>query len=469
MSRLACLLAAVALSACGGKKDVRDDATTSSTAPVTPSPAVPQATAAGPAVPTFADGKKPTRTIHVSPRGDDRNDGASAKKSIASLRAAVERATPGTAIVLHEGSYDYVWLTNVRGTADAPIWIGGAPGEKRPVFDGARGGIHIARAQYLVLHDIEVTGNPTNGINIDDDGDVDDPDAARFIVIRNVYIHDIGGDGNQDCLKLSGVNDVVVVGGEFARCGGQSAGSGIDMVGCHRGVIADSTFRDLNGSGVQVKGGSEDVLIIGNRIENGGARPVNMGGSTTHKYFRPRLVKKRDSFEARRIRVIGNQIVGGVTAVAFVGCVECVVANNTIVDPESWVLRILQETTSGDGYTFLPASKGRFVNNVIYYRRGKLKTHVNVGPDTAPETFTFASNLWFAHDAPERSAPELPGKEERGVVGQDPRLAAPPRDLRVCDGASPCLGAGLADPDVAATGRFEDPLPIGAFAGPPCQ
>jgi hypothetical protein len=418
-------------------------------------------------MPTFADGKKPTREIHVDPAAKDGGDG-SAAHPFTSLRGAVDAAKPGTAVILHPGHYPYTWLENVVGSADGPIWLGGIPGEKKPLFDDKRGGLHIARARYLVLHDIEVTGNPDNGINIDDDGDEADAEAARFIIIKNLDIHHIGGNGNQDCLKLSGLSDFAVVDSSFGVCGGDGAGSGIDMVGCHRGVLANNHVYDIAHSGFQMKGGSEDLLAIGNRFDNGGLRVFNMGGSTSFPYFRPPLDKKTPAWEAHRLRVIGNQIVGGTAAISFVGCVECVAANNTIVDPEGWPVRILQETTSDEGYTFLPSSKNRFVNNLIYFRRGKLEDTSNVGPNTAPDTFVFAHNLWFAHDAPDKSTPKLPVAEDGGVIGKDPMLAAPPKDLRPCGAGSPASGAGIDDPDVLATGRFTKPLPIGALAPTDC-
>jgi hypothetical protein len=39
-----------------------------------------------------------------------------------------------------------------------------------------------------------------------------------------------------------------------------------------------------------------------------------------------------------------------------------------------------------------------------------LSTHVNVGPDTAPDTFTFTHNLWT-------SMPTLPVTEDGGIYG----------------------------------------------------
>ncbi|GAG18251.1 unnamed protein product, partial [marine sediment metagenome] len=63
---------------------------------------------------------------------------------------------------------------------------------------------------------------------------------------------------------------------------------------------------------------------------------------------------------------------------------------------------------------------------------------VNIGPDTASETFTFANNLWYAYDSPSQSEPTLPVTESNGIYGLDPIFGT---DYRV-SGASPAATAG---------------------------
>ena len=149
-----------------------------------------------------------------------------------------------------------------------------------------------------------------------------------------------------------------------------------------------------------------------------------MGGSTGFQYFRPPLSIGSPNAEARDIRLIANLIEGSDAAVAYVGCVGCVVAHNTILDPHNWILRILQETTSTPDYEFEACRDGVFVNNLVYFERGDLSTYVNIGPNTASETFTFANNLWYAWDNPAQSEPTLPVVETDGIYGLDPGLGA---------------------------------------------
>jgi hypothetical protein len=413
------------------------------------------------------EGLVPSNTVHVATTGADTPDCGAEATPCATLGGALAVTTPGTEIVVHAGNYAPDQFLEIQGAEGAPIWIGGADGEPRPIIDGGGEALHLTRPRYIILHDLEISGATSNGINIDDGGDYADPEAARFIGMRRLSIHDVGQGGNQDCLKLSGLNDFFVVDSEFSRCGGGGSGSGVDHVGCHRGTIARNSFSDISGNAVQCKGGSADLEIRHNRMIETGERAVNMGGSTGFEFFRPPLVQPGPNAEARDIRVIANEIVGGNAALAFVGCVDCLAADNTIIRPHNWILRILQETVDADGYTFTPASGGVLRNNLVVFDRADLSTYINIGGNTDPASFTFANNLWYAVDDPSQSDPaaDLPTPESAGVVGQDPLLV----DLDGADysltASSPALQAGLSPASTArdiAGACYADPPSIGA-------
>ncbi|MFP4343669.1 MAG: hypothetical protein ACLFU8_03145 [Anaerolineales bacterium] len=425
-----------------------------------------------PAVTTFEAGKEPTLEIHVATDGDDDSGDGSLGAPYRTIDRAVEEAVPGTAVRIHAGTYaEVVYVDGLAGTAEAPIWIGGAPGEARPIIEGGGEGLHLSRVRYLIVHDLEVRQTEHNGINCDDGGEYVDPEATRHVIFRDLYIHDVGGTGNQDCLKLSGVDDYYVLESEFARCGGGISGSGVDHVGCHGGLLVGNIFREMSGNAVQCKGGSEDIEIRANWIDGGGQRAVNMGGSTGFTYFRPPLSTTEPNVEARDIRVVANVIRGSVAPLAFVGCVDCLAAHNTIVDPENWLLRILQETTSTGEHTFLECQNNAVINNLFYFDRSALSTYVNIGPDTLPETFIFANNLWYAHDDPAQSEPNLPVAETDGIVGQNPQLVDPAGENYHLQTGSPATGAGQALPAVRYDFdgvRYRVVPSIGAFEnGPP--
>jgi hypothetical protein len=412
------------------------------------------------ALATFEGGRAPTRTLHVSPEGDDDGDGSTGAPFLTIERAARE-ATPGTEIVLAPGSHvPDQYLQDLAGTAEAPIWIGGSPGQALPVLEGGGEGLHLVRPRYVILHDLEVTGNSANGLNADDGGDYADSSATHHVIFRDLHIHDVGTGGNQDCLKLSGLSDFFVLDSTFERC--SAGGSAVDHVGCHAGLLARNVFTDNGSNSVQAKGGSSDIEIRWNRFTRGGERVLNLGGSTGFEFFRPPLETGAPNAEARDLRAIANLIEGGDASIAFVGCVDCVVAHNTVLDPGHWTFRILQETVSSGGYTFEPAQGGLIVNNLVQFQRAVVGVDVNVGADTLPETFTWTTNLFYAEDDPASSAPELPGTETGTIVGEDPLLDA--------EGApgpgSPARGAGTAGADTSGdlAGRcWADPPTVGAF------
>jgi hypothetical protein len=273
-------------------------------------------------------------------------------------------------------------------------------------------------------------------------------------------IHDIGTGRNQDGLKLSGVNDFFVLDCEFARV--SPGGSGIDHVGCHRGLVARCVFT-AGGNSVQCKGGSEEIEIRQSRFNNPEGRAVNIGGSTGFAYFRPPLLTNAANVEARNIRVIANRFHGAAAPINFVGATDSIAAHNTFIDPNRWIIRILQETTSKDGREFLPTGKNKFINNLIYYDTARITVPISIGANTDAASFQFANNLWYAHNQPARSRPAFPSPESAGVYGVDPKFQNT-NDSALAPG-SPAIGHGKRLPDVRADFAakcFGDPPSIGA-------
>ncbi len=418
---------------------------------------------------TFETGKTPTVEIHVAPTGDDLTGDGSAANPYKTPARALQDAAPGTAIRLHSGTYaDRINISDLHGTSENPIWIGGAPDETPPILTGATEAMHLSKVSYLILHDLEVQGTLTsqNGINADDGGEVDNPLATHHLIFRNLSIHHIGGTGNQDCLKLSGVNEYFVLNSSFGFCGGGISGSGIDHVGCHQGLIVGNTIHDTAGSGIQVKGGSEDIEIRANHFIDAGERSVNIGGSTGFAYFRPPLSTTDPNFESKNIRVIANLFEGSVAPLAFVGTVESLALNNTIINPDNWLIRILQETTTSGDIEFLPCGDNALINNLFYFDRSQLSTYLNIGPNTASDTFTFANNLWYAHDQPGNSQPNLPVTETNPIVGVDPLLFDPKGGNYHLQSASPAIGAGAEHASLTLDfdgNPYASPPTLGAF------
>ena len=112
--------------------------------------------------------------------------------------------------------------------------------------------------------------------------------------------------------------------------------------------------------------------------------------------------------------------------------------------PRRWVVRILQETTEPQ---FVPCRNGRFVNNVIAFRSEECRQVINIGPNTSPETFEFAGNVWHCIDRPAdaRRLVQLPVTEIKGDYGAAPAFQDAERgDLRLKDRAPDSPGTRVA-------------------------
>jgi hypothetical protein len=332
----------------------------------------------------------------------------------AALAQALAAAKPGTRIRLAPGKYrPGVYVADLRGAADAPIVVEAADPKDKPRFEGGPLGIHLRDCAHVTLRNLAFRGQTGNGVNVDDGGTPDTP--AHHVTLEGLDVSDVGPRGNRDAIKVSGVDDLVVRDCTITGWAGQ----GIDLVGCHRTLIERCAFRGRDGFdqgiAVQAKGGSADVTIRACEFVDVGQRGINLGGHTGAKYFRPAGA----TYEARNVTVEGCRFVGGVVPVSYVGVDGAVVRYNTIVRPEKWVARILQENT---GEPMTPSRNGRFERNLVVYRRASVATAVNVGPKTAPDTFTFRDNFWYCEDRP-ASRPDLPTREPGGVYGVDPKLA----------------------------------------------
>lgn len=329
------------------------------------------------------------------------------------LRDALRKARAGTTILVAPGEYQgYFGAANLHGTAEQPIVIAAADPARPPVLRGTSECLHLSSVSHIIVRGLVLTGARYNGLNADDGGTITSP--SHHIVLEGLTVRDIGPRGNCDGIKLSGIDDFLVRGCTVERWG--SGGSAIDMVGCHRGIIADCTFRHTSGaSGVQAKGGSCDVIVYRCRFNNAGQRGINLGGCSGVAYLRP----PSPGYEAKRIVAVGNTFIGSMAPLAFVGSEDCLASFNTIYRPTAWVLRILQENRN-EG--FAPSRNGVFSRNLVVWRYRDLREIANVGRWTAPETFRFENNWWYCEDRPAASKPTLPTADQQPVVGQDPGL-----------------------------------------------
>jgi hypothetical protein len=166
-----------------------------------------------------------------------------------------------------------------------------------PRFVGHQTGWQFSRCEGLTVRRLIFSGQRANGVNLDDGGERAQP--VKGITLEHLEIRDVGPAGNHDGIKCSGLDGLTIRNCVITGWGGQ----GIDLVGCHHSRIERCQLIGKPGftatAGIQLKGGSSDIVVEHCRFQNAGERPLNLGGSTGLEFFRPAGAK----YEARNLTV----------------------------------------------------------------------------------------------------------------------------------------------------------------------
>jgi|DewCreStandDraft_4_1066084.scaffolds.fasta_scaffold00022_96 hypothetical protein len=392
----------------------------------------------------FAISNLISKTLKVGADGDYSN-----------LSQAADFALPNDTILLQGTFSGGDYINNLQGEENKWIYIISDP-QNPARFSGGNTAFQLSDVSYLHIKGITFEAQKVNGVNIDDGGSYESP--SHHIIIENCSWLSMNATGNNDELKLSGLDDFQIVGCTFQN--GSAGGSLIDMVGCHNGIIRNNTFNNAGSNCIQAKGGTRFVTIEQNWFYNGGQRSINIGGSTGLDFFRP----KDANYEASDIFVYSNVFIGSVAPIAFVGSVNCKVINNTLINPSRWLVRILQENTNTG---FLTCGNNTFANNICYFNNSaNNELGINIGPNTSPETFFFYNNLWYNSDNQNWTGPNKNIIHLNSIINSDPLF----RDRFESDfdlqDSSPAIAKGM---DVAFPEKdykerlYKNPRSIGAY------
>lgn len=326
------------------------------------------------------------------------------------LREVFGRATPGTHIVMLPGRYEgNNYITGVHGKPGAMIYLEAKDPARPPLFSGGELSLQLIKCSYIVLDGLASKGANVNGFQAGD--------GSHHVVLRNLRVDMTGARGNGgncDGLKLPALTDFLIE--RCAVTGWGNGGSAVDMVGCARGLIMNCAFtRGPQGgtaNGVEAKGGSFDIGVLRCRFEDAATRAIQFGGSTGEQFFRQ---GNRDKgYEAYDCVAMGNVVVRGEAAVAFVSCTGCVASYNTIVKPEKYVVRLLKEGGTK------PCAHNEFSRNLSVL--ADTREVVNISPGVDVPSFLFKQNYWYGPGVKSGSLPVLPLEQVESAGGQDPGL-----------------------------------------------
>ena len=365
---------------------------------------------------TFEEEGTFLRDVYVALAGSDNTGDGSPTNPYATVKKAAQFAQPGDIIHVAAGTYTgNVILKHIHGTAAHPIKIIGSPTEET-ILSGGQKGLHLLDSQYVILEELTVEDVSDTAIHIEKS---DSHDAlSDYITLRNISVRNIGSGGKHDGIKLSGVHYFYLLTSDIY--GGPLAGrNGIDMVDCQNGIIMNNRVESFGHHLVQVNGDSENITIHGNILKGVADLGINIGGPVDPVFSSP-LQGESINFETRHIRVTNNTISHVTEGLAYMGCMECLVAHNVIYDPTNRAVRISQETSN---QTLLPINQGQFVNNIVVFA-DSIKKLVSIEDDTAANSFRFAHNLWYCFDNPDfdytSEKATLPAPEIDPIQQQNP-------------------------------------------------
>ena len=266
----------------------------------------------------------PTRTIWVSTSGSATGTG-SQSSPLSSIQAAVNLATPGTAIMVEAGTYTGNIKINVSGTPDAPIQLISAdgPGAAKilPSTASASATIEAFGEENIVVRGFDVSGGKIhdNGIQFGMSG-TNFSDMTKNIVLQDNIVHDTV----KDCIKVSQGDYVYVVDNTVSHGGDQ----GVDFVAVNNSVIARNDISYITGpAALFAKGGSTNVLIAENKVTHSSVDGIEVGGYSDPQWMRPGFT----GWEAKNVTVVDNIVEGvGKRPLNIIGAQNCTITHNLL-------------------------------------------------------------------------------------------------------------------------------------------
>jgi Ca2+-binding RTX toxin-like protein len=298
----------------------------------------------------------PNKYIWVSPNGNNNNAGSSSAP-METIQAAVDKATPGTAVMVKTGTYTENIQLKVDGTATKPIWLTSADGigkAKIIAADNNQSVIAGYGEDNWVVKGFATEGGK-NGIQFSQSGSGLTNLSHNVVIQENVIRNVSLADG----IKLSQADHHAMIGNHIEGGVGEE---GIDNVYTTNSVIAYNTIMNTNGlSAITMKGGSANINVHHNYIEGaktdgiliGGYMGTGSGGS---------IMPNGLDYQAKNITVEFNEIHEvGKRAVNALGGHDSTVKTNWL-DPQNSYYTVVGVYKDNMNHI---SSNIKFLNNIV--------------------------------------------------------------------------------------------------------
>lgn len=217
----------------------------------------------------------------VSPLGDDLHGLGTIDAPFATIRRALDAASPGDTISLRNGVYQGGLNIDIDNLA-----IRSYPGEwgviEAPVDDPQFGSVvrYLNDVEGGRLENVEIVGGYWYGVKLEDWWDNPGPDAVRRgasqITIVGCKIHDTGWDAVK---IVPGADDITIENNEIFNPGRRlrASADGIDNNNGDRMIARNNYLHDIPGVGILTTGGTHDSLIEGNLIVDVAGAGITVG------------------------------------------------------------------------------------------------------------------------------------------------------------------------------------------------
>jgi Right handed beta helix region len=228
------------------------------------------------------------------------------------LFATIRRLDAGDEVVVYAGIYRSPGYFTARwtGTADAPIVVRGAAGERRPVLVGrAPQDVIDLEGSHFTLSHLELRGG-------DDALRLGNVNHATFEDLQIHAVDDVG----ISCNLPGHVCDAVTIrDSEIHDTGRRESGEGL-YLGCHdagcvfrNGLIENNRVHDMGGGqgdGIEIKAGSYGNTVRGNTVYRTRFPGITVFGDAAPR-GKPNRIERNLVWRGRHdgIRVVGRAIV----------------------------------------------------------------------------------------------------------------------------------------------------------------